>query len=156
MIVDAHLGQALDSLSRTERQTAIDMFDHLVTPSGGKIAESVSDLARRTGHSEDQVGGVLKKLDREFIVRPIPAAPGQDPVRFRRYEIFHDVLTTINRAIATREERRHVRQIQRLAALAVVLLVIMSAVAIVFAYLLSSANTEKLTAESRQLAAEQT
>ena len=155
MIVDAHLGQALDSLSRTERQTAIDMFDHLVTPSGGKIAESVSDLARRTGHSEDQVGGVLKKLDREFIVRPIPAAPGQDPVRFRRYEIFHDVLApTINRAIATREERRHVRRIQRLAALAVVLLVIMSAVAIVFAYLLSSANTEKLTAESRQLAAE--
>ena len=77
------------------------MFDHLVTPSGGKIAESVSDLAKRTGHPEEQVDGVLRKLDDERIVRPVPAAPGQDPVRFRRYEIFHDVLApTINRAIA--------------------------------------------------------
>jgi WD40 repeat protein len=155
MIVDAHLGKALDSLTSTERHTAIDMFDHLVTPSGGKIAESVSDLAKRTGLSEDQVSGVLNKLDREFIVRPIPAAPGQDPVRFRRYEIFHDVLApTINRAIAAREEQRRVRRIRRLAGLAITLLVIVSAVAVVFAYLLSSANTEKLTAESRQLAAE--
>ena len=34
MIVDAHLGKALSALSGSERQTAIDMFDHLVTPSG--------------------------------------------------------------------------------------------------------------------------
>ena len=50
MIVDDHLGKALGALSGGERETAIDMFDHLVTPSGGKIAESVSDLAKRTGH----------------------------------------------------------------------------------------------------------
>ncbi len=162
MIVDAHLGKALSSLSSDERQTAIDMFDHLVTPSGGKIAESVSDLAKRTGHSEEQVGSVLDKLDHERIVRPIPAAPGQDPMRFRRYEIFHDVLApTINRAIAAREEQRHVRRIRRFAALAAALVIVMAAVAAVFAALLSSAdnaklaaNTEKLTAESRELAAE--
>ena len=131
------------------------MFDHLVTPSGGKIAESVSDLAKRTGHPEDQVDGVLRKLDDERIVRPVPAAPGQDPVRSRRYEIFHDVLASpINRAIAAREEQRRVRRFRRLAALAVALLVVVSAVAVVFAYLLNSANTEKLTAESRQLAAD--
>ena len=54
------------------------------------------------------------KLDHERIVRPIPAAPGQDPMRFRRYEIFHDVLApTINRAIAAREEQRRVRRIRR-------------------------------------------
>jgi WD40 repeat protein len=154
-IVDGHLGQALGALSTAERQTAIDMFDHLVTPSGGKIAESVFDLAKRTGHAEDQVDGVLRKLDDERIVRPVPAAPGQDPVRFRRYEIFHDVLApTINRAIAASEEQRRVRRFRRLAALSVALLVIVAAVAVVFAYLLNSANTEKLTAESRQLAAE--
>src|SRR5262249_46697856 len=97
-IVDAHLGKALDSLGGAEGRTAIDMFDHLVTPSGGKIAESVSDLAKRTGCREDEVGSVLTKLDRERIVRPVPAAPGQDPIRGRRYEIFHDVLgPTINR-----------------------------------------------------------
>ena len=55
------------------------MFDHLVTPSGGKIAESVSDLAHRTGHSDEQSGSVLHKLDRERVVRPVPAPPGQDP-----------------------------------------------------------------------------
>jgi hypothetical protein len=114
MIVDAHLGKALSALSGSERQTAIDMFDHLVTPSGGKIAESVPDLAHRTGHGETQVGGVLDKLDHERIVRPIPAAPGQDPMRFRRYEIFHDVLTpAINHMIAAREERRRARRLWR-------------------------------------------
>jgi WD40 repeat protein len=155
MIVDAHLGKALDSLSSAERQTAIDMFDHLVTPSGGKIAESVSDLARRTGHSEEQVSTVLAKLDHERIVRPVAAAPGQDPMRFRRYEIFHDVLApTINRAIAAREEQRRVRRTRRFAALAVALLVIVAAVAVSLAYFSIKANNEKLTAESRELAAE--
>ncbi len=162
MIVDDHLGKALSALGRGERQTALDMFDHLVTPSGGKIAESIPDLAQRTGHSEDEVGKVLEQLDHERIVRPIPAAPGQDAMRFRRYEIFHDVLApTINRAIAAREERRRVRRIRRLAALAVGLLVAVSVVAVTFAALLNSANTakntantEKLSAESRQLAAE--
>ena len=154
MIVDDHLGKALGSLSGAEREAAIDMFDHLVTPSGGKIAESVSDLAKRTGHAEEQVDGMLRKLDDERILRPVPAAPGQDPVRSRRYEIFHDVLASpINRAIAAREEQRRVRRVRRLAALAVALLVIVSAVAAVFAYLLNSANTQKLTAESRELAA---
>lgn len=155
MIADAHLGKALDSLGSTERQTAIDMFDHLVTPSGGKIAESVSDLARRTSRSEERVSTVLAKLDHERIVRPIPAAPGQDPMRFRRYEIFHDVLApTINRAIAAREAQRRVRRIRRFAALSVALLVIVAAIAVSLAYLAIKANDEKLTAESRLLAAE--
>jgi len=106
-IVDAQLARALTALDGRERQTAFEMFDYLVTPSGGKIAESVPDLALRTGRSEDQVGIVLAKLDHERIVRPIPAPPGQDPLRFRRYEIFHDVLApSINRAISTAEEQR--------------------------------------------------
>src|SRR6185312_6604450 len=84
MIVDDHLGQALGSLSGAEREAAIDMFDHLVTPSGGKNADSVSDLAKQTGHAEEQVDGMLRKLDDDRILRPVPAAPGQDPVRSRR------------------------------------------------------------------------
>jgi WD40 repeat protein len=154
-IVDTHLEMALTSLDSGERKTAIDLFDHLVTPSGGKIAESVPDLAKRTGHGEAEVGIVLDKLDDSRIVRPVPAPPGQDPMRFRRYEIFHDVLApAINHTIAVREERRRARRLRRFAALAMALLVVMLAVAGVFAYLLHSANEEKLTAESRQLAAE--
>jgi hypothetical protein len=134
MIVDAHLGKALSALSGSERQTAIDMFDHLVTPSGGKIAESVPDLAHRTGHSETQVGGVLDKLDHERIVRPIPAAPGHDPMRFRRYEIFHDVLTpAINHMIAAREERRRARRLRRRVALTVGLLIVVAAIVVAVA-----------------------
>jgi WD40 repeat protein len=153
MIVDAHLGQALNSLDSGKRKTAIDMFDHLVTPSGGKIAESVPDLAKRTGHSEAEVGSILDRLDHERIVRPIPAAPGQDPMRYRRYEIFHDVLApTINRAIAAREERRRARK--RLRKIAVLALGLLVAAAIAFAVTqLSQANSANKTAESRQLAA---
>jgi len=78
-IVDTHLGKALSALNEDERQTAIDMFDHLVTPSGGKIAESVPDLAQRTGHSEAQVGSVLDKLDHERIVRSLPGSARARP-----------------------------------------------------------------------------
>lgn len=84
-ILDTHLAKALDGLGGHERQAAIDAFDYLVTPSGGKLAESVPDLAHRTGHSEERVGSVLDKLDHARIVRPIPAPPGQDPLRSRRY-----------------------------------------------------------------------
>jgi len=155
MIVDAHLTTALRALSGGERQIAIDMFEHLVTPSGGKIAESVPDLAQRTSHTETQAGSVLEKLDHERIVRPIPAAPGHDPMRYRRYEIFHDVLgSAINRTIEAREARRRARRTRLLGALAVSLLAVTLAVVGVFVYLWQSANTAKLTAESRQLAAE--
>jgi WD40 repeat protein len=163
-IVDTHLGNALRSLSDDERQTAIDAFDHLVTPSGGKIAESVPDLARRTGHNEEQIGQVLEKLDRARIVRPVPAPPGQDSMRFRRYEIFHDVLApAINRTVAASEEQRQARQL-RLArrarwlrlfgVLGVCLLIVVSVVAVVFANLLQTATIERLVSESRELAAD--
>lgn len=155
MIVDTHLEKALSDLGGGERHTAIDVFDHLVTPSGGKIAESVPDLAKRTGHSENQVGGVLEKLDDSRIVRPVPAPPGLDPMRFRRYEIFHDVLApAIIHTIAARDERRRARRLRRFAALALALLIVMLAVAGVFAYLLHTVNESKLTAESRELAAD--
>lgn len=163
MIADTLLTNALDSLPGGERQIAVDMFDHLVTPSGGKIAESVPDLAAWTGHSEAAVGDVLAKLDHAWIVRPVPAArEHDDPIRFRRYEIFHDVLAApINRAIAARKERRRTQRTRRLGALAIALLLVISAVAVGFAILThkadidrQAADNEKLTAQSRQLAAE--
>lgn len=123
-IVDIHLWQALRALDRHERRTAIDMFEHLVTPSGGKIAEPVPDLARRTRHTEEEAGAVLDKLDHSRIVRTVPAPPDQDAKRFRRYEIFHDVLApAINRVITVRGERRRTLRFRRLAALALSLLI---------------------------------
>jgi WD40 repeat protein len=59
----------------------------------------------------------------------------------------------INHTIAAREERRRAR-LRRFAALAVGLLIVALAIVGVFAYLWHSATTAKLTAESRQLAAD--
>jgi WD40 repeat protein len=153
-IVDTHLRTALSRLTEEQRQTALDIFDHLVTPSGGKIAESVPQLATRTGYSEQRVGNVMKKLDQAFIVRPVAAPPDQDPVRFRRYEIFHDVLApAINRAIASREEQRRARRLRRLAALAGALVVVALGLGAVFFWLWHTATTDQQIAESRQVAA---
>jgi WD40 repeat protein len=154
MIVDTHLGKALDELGRGGRQTAIDLFGRLVTPSGGKIAQSVPDLAKRTGHSEDEVGNILTRLDDARIVRSIPAPPRQDPRRFHRYEIFHDVLApAINHVIAARDEQRRTRRIQRFAALALALLLVTLAVVIVFAVLWrNSVNEKQIAVNEKQIA----
>ena len=78
-----------------------------MTASGGKIAESVPDLAERAEINEDDVGRVLDVLDDERIVRPVAAPPGYDPARYRRFEIFHDVLApAINRRLTKAKEDR--------------------------------------------------
>jgi WD40 repeat protein len=154
-IVEAHLGKALNTLDRGGRQAAVDVFGHLVTPSGGKIAESVPDLTRVTGHSEGQVGSVLDRLDQQRVVRSVPAAPERDPLRYRRYEIFHDVLTpAISRLIAVHEEQCRARRLRRLTAFVAALLVVVLAIAASFAYLWHRATTEQAAAESREFAAE--
>ena len=153
-IVDTHVSQALRGLGDRERQTAIDLFDHLVTPSGGKIAESVPDLARGPVTTKIRSHSVLDKLDDARIVRPVPAPPGQDPMRFRRYEIFHDVLApTINNAITAREGRRRAQRLRRVSALAVVLLIVSVALASVFFALWRRSVDERQTALSDQMAA---
>jgi WD40 repeat protein len=154
-IIEAHLGKALNALDQGGRQTAVDVFGHLVTLSGGKIAESVPDLARVTGHSEGQVGGVLDRLDQQRIVRPVQAAPGRDPLRYRRYEIFHDVLTpAISRMIAVHDEQRRTRRLRRFTAFVAALLVVVLAIAAGFAYLWHKAAAAQAAAQSRQFVAE--
>ena len=158
MIVEAHLGKAINALDRGQRQAAVDVLGHLVTPSGGKIAESAPDLARVTGHSEGQVGGVLDRLDQQRILRPVPAAPGRDPLRYRRYEIFHDVLTpAISRMITVHEEQCRTRRFRRLTAFVAALLIAVLAIAAGFALLWQKAATAqaaKAIARSGQFAAE--
>jgi WD40 repeat protein len=105
-IVDTHLASALSKLGEHGRDVVIDAFDHLVTPSGGKIAESIPDLALRTSHTEAELAAALDPLVKARILRPVAPPSGRDQ-RFRRYEIFHDVLApAINRVIAMRQEQR--------------------------------------------------
>ena len=91
-IVRSHLDATLGALSAEDQDIAADVFHHLVTPSGTKIAHAVADLVDYTNHAEDKVASVLDRLGEggTRIVRFVePPMGGQGPPR---YEIFHDVL----------------------------------------------------------------
>ena len=87
-IVEEHLERALAGLDEGERDLAARLFNHLVTPSGTKIAHAVDDLARYAKVDPEGLGHVLGTLEAARILRRVPGRAGGPP----RYEIFHDVL----------------------------------------------------------------
>ena len=103
-IVRTHLHRAVEALSSDEKDLAADMFRHLVTPSGTKIAHGVGDLAEYASADEERLLPVLATLGRERIVRPVDGADGGGA----RYEIFHDVLG--DAVLAWRRERELERE----------------------------------------------
>ena len=78
-IVRTHLDHALGGLSNEQRELAVDIFDHLVTPSGTKIVHRVSDLAAYSGRDPAEVEALVERLTGggERILRPVPAPPGR-------------------------------------------------------------------------------
>jgi WD40 repeat protein len=115
-IVRTHLDSSLAGLSEGEREIAVDLFHHLVTPSGTKIAHSASDLAAYVDDDEQTVAALLDRLTRPDtrIVRPVPPPPGgTGPTR---YEIFHDVLAPAILDWRTRQVSARAVERQRLAA----------------------------------------
>ena len=91
-IVRTHVDRTLGDLPDEDREAAVDILHHLVTPSGTKIALAVSDLAEYTGRSGDEANALLTRLAGGDIriLRPVPPPPGQtDGTRF---EISHDLL----------------------------------------------------------------
>ena len=91
-IVRTHVDRALDDLPEEAREAAVDIFHHLVTPSGTKIALAASDLAEYTGRPAAQSSTLLERLASSDtrILRPVPPPPGQEGGT--RYEISHDLL----------------------------------------------------------------
>ena len=61
-IVEQHLERALAPLEPEGREIAARLFNHLVTPSGTKIAHSVDDLARYAGTDDGHLRPVLNDL----------------------------------------------------------------------------------------------
>ncbi len=82
-VVADHLERAIEALTPEQRDIAARLFDHLVTPSGTKIAHEAVDLAQFANSRETAVGGVLGVLAEHRILRTDEAG---------RWEIFHDVL----------------------------------------------------------------
>jgi len=116
-IVEDHLERAMAALSPREKDAAAAMYNHLVTPSGTKIAHRAGDLARYASVDEREAQRVLERLATERIVR---TGENGGPTG-RQYEIFHDVLADAvlawrNRHEADRrleDERRHVARRHR-------------------------------------------
>src|SRR5262249_44121170 len=61
-VVREHVGRALARLSPADQDVAARVFDHLITPSGTKIAHVPSDLARWSGVDEAGLRPVLDEL----------------------------------------------------------------------------------------------
>jgi hypothetical protein len=90
-IVRTHLDAEMSALPPNEQDVAARVFHYLVTPSGTKIAHTVSDLVEYAQLPQTQLTPVLEKLSGGDIRILRPVAPS-DQLAMWRYEIFHDVL----------------------------------------------------------------
>jgi WD40 repeat protein len=145
-IVHDHLDRAIGALAPAERDVAARVFNHLVTPSGTKIAHGVRDLAQYAEVPEEELRPVLTSLGGDRILRPLDG----------RFEIFHDVLAgavltwrtrhEADRALARQQaeaERRH----RRLIGVVAVSLVAVAAMTAVTAYALVQRGEARAEAE---------
>ena len=88
-IVRQYLDTFMDNLSRGQQKISAQIFYHLVTPSGTKIAQSAHDLAYFTSIPEEHITEVLLALSGPARLLRTVSALGEGG---SRYEIFHDAL----------------------------------------------------------------
>jgi WD40 repeat protein len=156
-IVEEHLERALAGLDDEEKETAAELFNHLVTPSGAKIAHGIGDLARYAGADEGTLRGVVDRLTSERVLRPLADGDGSRG----RYEIFHDVLADAVLAWRARwESERELRDAERrhrralvLAALAAIALAVVAGIAIFALVQRGDARRAATSADARALTA---
>ena len=104
-VVEEHLEGAMAELSAGQKDVAARLFNHLVTPSGTKIAHEVSDLARLRPGPGGRAAPVLSTLADRRILRSLEEGGAV------RYEIFHDVLA--QPVLAWRARSRTERDVER-------------------------------------------
>lgn len=161
-IVESHLERALATLTPSQLDGAAAIFNHLVTPSGAKVAHGLSDLQAYARVPDGELKQIVRRLSAERILRPAGgAANGEGP----RYEIFHDVLADAvsawrsvheeHRAIAKAraEADRRRRWAVAIAASSLVALVVMAAITVLAVRERSHARIESRRAHARELAA---
>ena len=149
-IVADHLERAIDALTPAATDIAARLFEHLVTPSGTKIAHQASDLAKLAGAAEGEVQPVVTTLARHRILRTDESG---------RWEIFHDVLAGAtlawtNRYAAERAieaERRRRRRAIQVAGAILATAVILAAITVFAVAQRERARTEARDAEARRL-----
>jgi WD40 repeat protein len=149
-IVADHLERAIDALTPSQRAIAARLFEHLVTPSGTKIAHEAADLAKFAGAAEDDVESVVTTLARHRILRTDESG---------RWEIFHDVLAGATLAWTTRyaaeraieAERQRRRRAIQVAGAILAAGVILAAVTVFAVAQRERARTEARDAQARRL-----
>jgi WD40 repeat protein len=88
-IVHGHLEDVMATLPEDQREAAAAAFRFLVTSSGRKIALSADELTEFSDAALAPLQPALAHLERERILRPVPAS---EPGGVGRHEIYHDVL----------------------------------------------------------------
>ncbi len=170
-IVRTHVDRALSGLPSHDRETAFDIFRHLVTPSGTKIALGPSDLADYSKEPEPEIERLLERLTASDA-RILRAVPPPRHSEGSRYEITHDLLAPAILEWRTREravrlerekqeaeqrihvERRRARRFRALAIGAVVLTLAAIAATVLALHFASTSNTAQEQAEESQQIAE--
>lgn len=156
-IVEEHLESAMEALSPEQKDIASKLFNHLVTPSGTKIAHDVSDLADFGDVPVEEVQPVLSVLSERRILRSLEEGGAV------RYEIFHDVLAhpmlawrarhrterEVKRQIEERGRKR--TRLQRLFALGAGLLLVLAGITAFALAQRASANEQARDAQAREL-----
>ena len=158
-IVEEHLEGAMADLTPEQKDVAARIFNHLVTPSGTKIAHEVADLANFGQVSESELVPVLTALSERRILRSV------DEGGAVRYEIFHDVLGEpvlawraeheANRDLEAQKhasDRRH-RQLLVVIGLGAVLLAVMGAVTVYAVTQRTEAREQARNAKANELEA---
>jgi WD40 repeat protein len=151
-IVRADFDRAIASLPPARRDVAARVFNHLVTPSGTKIAHRIDDLAGYASVDESELRSVVRALSADRILRPLG----------ERVEIFHDVLadavlawrTQHDAARALEEQRRESERRHRsiLVALGAALLAL-AAMAVLAVYALTQRSQARDRADAARVAA---
>jgi WD40 repeat protein len=158
-IVEDHLRRALALLTPEQQEIASAVFNHLVTPSGTKIAHDKADLAGYAGSSPEALAPVLATLSSERILRPAGRNGGDGGA----YEIYHDVLADAvlawrighrsEVALATEREvaRRKHRRLLLLSGSSLLALLAVIAVAVFALSERSDARSQARSSKAREL-----
>ena len=128
-IVDTHLDSVMKQLPWRQRVLASRVFQHLVTPSGTKIALKARDLASYADSSPQKVEALLQRLTQRDV--RLLRAVDTSSMNEMAYEIFHDVLGS-----PILDWRARFRRRQRLVNIGVPILVLVFFVFIIIASLM--------------------
>ncbi|NUN14791.1 MAG: hypothetical protein HUU55_14265 [Myxococcales bacterium] len=109
-IAQRHVDAAMNALPIRQRSLALDVLRYLVTPSGGKFAMSVDDLAIFSERPVSRVTALLERLAKADLRILRSVDPPNGAAEGIKYEVSHDILAM---ALQEWSVRYRARRLQR-------------------------------------------